>query len=204
MTTLQAFNTLLRNFLQELSMTFPEDATLAVALDSLDALIKANARKPVELLMEAIGPHAQLLLTKDPALFDAPLTISGTLDLQTYWTSPGLSDASKDAIWQYLQQLYLLGSTVSALPAEMLTAIESMAQECAGKIERGEADLAGITSMLLNGGLGSLAAGGPGGGGGLGGLGGGLGGLGGLASLLGGGADDDDDVVPPAAPRRRR
>lgn len=176
MTTLQAFNTLLRNFLHELSMTFPEDATLAVALDGLDALVKANARKPLELFMEAVGAHAQLVLTKDPALFDEPLTISGTLDLQTYWRSPGVSDASKDAIWQYLQQLYLLGSTVSALPAEMLTAIESMAQECAGKIERGEADLAGITSMLLNGGLGNLA-------------GGGAGGLGGLASLLGG-ADD--------------
>lgn len=202
MTTLQAFNTLLRNFMQELSMTFPEDATLAVGLDGLDALIKANARKPVELFMEAIGPHAQLVLTKDPALFDAPITISGTLDLQTYWTSPGLSDASKDAIWQYLQQLYLLGSTVSALPAEMLTAIESMAQECAGKIERGEADLAGITSMLLNGGIGSLA--GPGGLGGLGSLaaGPGAGGLAGLASLLGGGGADD--ILSPPVPRRRR
>lgn len=180
MTTLQAFNTLLRNFMHELCQTFPEDATLSLSLDGLDALVKANARKPLELFMEAVGAHAQLILTKDPALFATPLTLSGTLDLKTYWDSPGLSDASKDAIWQYLQQLYLLGSTVSALPAEMLTAIESMAQECASKIESGEADLASVTNMLLNGGLGNLGA--------LGGLGdlGNLGNLGGLGDLLGG------------------
>ena len=210
MTTLQAFNTLLRNFLHELTQTFPEDSTLAVSLDGLDTLAKMNARKPLEIFMEAIGAHAQLLLTKDPALFRTPLTLPGNLDLKTYWDSADLSEASRDAIWQYLQQLYLLGSTVSALPPDMLTAIESMAQECASKIESGEADLGSVTNMLLSGGLGNLMGGagsaggldtlgallgGAGGeGGGLDGLasmlsgGGGGGGMGGLASLLGAGA----------------
>jgi hypothetical protein len=230
MTTLQAFNTLLRNFLHELTQTFPEDSTLAVSLDGLDTLAKMNARKPLEIFMEAIGAHAQLLLTKDPALFATPLELPGNLDLKTYWDSPGLSQASRDAIWQYLQQLYLLGSTVSALPPDMLTAIEGMAQECAGKIERGEADLGSITNMLLSGGLGNLM-GGPGSAEGLGALGNllgsgegsgpGLEGLasmfggesaGGLASLLGGagGGDPSDDLndllstisAPPSSSRR--
>lgn len=225
MTTLQAFNTLLRNFLHELTQTFPEDSTLAVSLDGLDTLAKMNARKPLEVFMEAIGAHAQLLLTKDPALFHTPLTLPGSLDLKTYWDSPDLSQASRDAIWQYLQQLYLLGSTVSALPPDMLTAIESMAQECASKIEAGEADLGSVTNMLLSGGLGNLmggagsadgldtlgallgGAGGEGGGleglasmfSGGGGGGGGGGGMGGLASLLGAGAqtgaDDINDLL---------
>ena len=158
MTTLQAFNGLLRNFMDELSQTFPEDTTLATSVTGLDVLVKANARKPLQLFMEAVGHHAQLILTKDPALFEQSLTLSGTLDLKKYWDSPGLSQASKDAIWGYLQQLYLLGSTVSALPPEMLGAIESMAQQCASKIESGEADLSSITSMLMGGGGGDISS----------------------------------------------
>jgi hypothetical protein len=157
MSTLHAFNALLRAFIEELAHTFPEDATLAVSLTGLDTLIKANARKPLQLFMEAVSAHAQLILSKDPTLFDQPITLPGALDLKKYWDSPGLSDASKDGIWGYIQQLYLLGSTVSALPPEMLGAIESMAQQCASKIESGEADLSSITSMLLGGNIGGLA-----------------------------------------------
>ena len=155
MTTLQTFNTLLRQFLDELATTFPEDAALAVSVPSFDKLVKANARKPLDLFNESLGPHAQLVMTKDPALFDQGLTIAGTIDLKTYWETPDLTDASRAAIWQYLQSLLALASTVSALPPEMLTAIESMAQECASKISSGETDLASMTSMLLGNGAGA-------------------------------------------------
>lgn len=195
MTTLQAFNALLRNFMDELAQTFPEDVTLSVSTTSFDALVKANARKPLQLFMEAAGAHAQLILTKDPALFEHPLTLAGALDLKKYWDSPGLSEASKDAIWGYLQQLYLLGSTVSALPPEMLGAIETMAQECASKIESGEADLSSITSMLLGGNIGgALGSGNLGGVLGSGNLGGVLGSGNPLASLLGSLGNGTDDL----------
>lgn len=194
MTTLQAFNALLRNFMDELAQTFPEDATLSASLTGLDALVKANARKPLQLFMDAVGAHAQLILTKDPALFAQPLTLSGAFDLKKYWDSPGLSEASKDAIWGYLQQLYLLGSTVSALPPEMLGAIETMAQECASKIESGEADLSSITSMLLSGG----------GGLGLGSLGGAAGAGNPLASLLGSLGGGSESHSPLSLPSSRR
>ena len=155
MTTLQSFNSLLGTFLQELSDTFPEDANLAVSADGLSSLVKVNARKPLHLFMEAMSPHAQLVMTKDDALFAQPVSLVAGLDLKTLWDSPDLSDASKDAIWQYIQSLFLLGSTVSALPPEMLGAIESMAQDCASKIESGETSLESMTSMLLGGGGGA-------------------------------------------------
>lgn len=158
MATIQSFNGLLRNFIQELCQTFPEDATLAMCLEGFDTLVKANARKPMDLFMQSVGPHAQFIMSKDPALFEKPLTLSGTLDLKTYWDSPGLSQASKDAIWQYLQTLYMLASTVSAVPPEMLSAIESLAQNCATKIQSGEADLTSVTNMLLHGGESGLSS----------------------------------------------
>lgn len=149
MATIQSFNGLMRSFIEELCHTFPEDETLHMCFEGFDALVKVNARKPLELFMESLGPYAQHILTKDPALFQQPIPLSG-IDLKTYWDAPGLSEASRNAIWQYLQTLYMIASTVSAVPPELLQAIETVAQDCATKIQSGEADFASITNMLLN------------------------------------------------------
>jgi len=154
-TTIQTFNAMLRQFLQELSDTFPEDASLALSLDGLESLVQANARKPLQLFLEAMTPHATLVMNKDPALFSQGMVLPGSLDLKTYWESPDLSESSKAFIWQYIQNLFLLGSMVSALPPEMMGAIESMAMDCASKIQSGETDLASMTSMLMGGGGGA-------------------------------------------------
>ena len=195
-TTVHSFNALLKNFIDELCQTFPEDATLAMYASNFEALTKANARKPLELFMEAVGPHAQLVMTKDPALFAQPIQLGADLDLKAIWDSPDLSDASRAAIWQYLHTLFLLASTVSALPPDMLQAIESLAHSCADKIQSGETDFATMTSMLMGGGAGGagganpLAAQ----------LGGGAGGANPLAALLGGALDADQ--VPPSPHHR--
>lgn len=155
MATIQSFNSLLRNFIEELCHAFPEDATLHMYFDGFDMLAGSNARKPLELFMEAMGPHGQHIMNKDPQLFSQPLSLSGGIDLKTYWDSPDLSEASRQAIWQYLQTLYIMASTVSALPPEMVAAIDSIAS----KVESGEVDLAGslgsLTSMFLGGGAGA-------------------------------------------------
>lgn len=148
-TTIQSFNALLRSFLEELSHTFPEDATLSMAVGGLDQLIKANVRKPLDMFTDAIVPHAGLIMAKDPALFDQSITIAGTVDLKSYWLADGLSDASKDAIWQYLQSMLLLATTVRSLPPEMLSTIESMAESCAEKISAGKLDFGTVAQSLM-------------------------------------------------------
>lgn len=157
-TTVQSFNAMLKNFIHELTLTFPEDQTIAMYYDGFDTLVKANARKPLELFMNALSPHAQYIMTKDPALFAQPLSLGADLDLKAIWEHPDLSQSSKDAIWQYLQSLFLLATTVSALPPDMLNAIENLAQECAGKIQNGETDFASVTQMLMGGGSQALSS----------------------------------------------
>lgn len=161
MSTVQAFNHMLRNFLEELADTFPEEPAVRMYLDGFDSLVKANARKPLEMFVGSIAPYTDLVMKKDPELF-SKLQL-GSIDLAKLWNDPGVEDATRDAIWQYVHLLFMLGTTVQNLPDQLLTSIESVAQSCASQIQEGSLDFSAMTSMLSNlgsglGGLGSLDA----------------------------------------------
>ena len=58
------------------------------------------------------------------------------MNIYDHWT-PELSQVTKDAIWQYLQTLYMLGSTILNIPEETLSMIESVAKKCADSLQNG-------------------------------------------------------------------
>jgi hypothetical protein len=155
MTTVAAFNALFKSFVEDLSCTFPEERRLALFCESFDDLVKVNARKPLELFVAAMAPHAQLVMTKDPALFDQPLEVG--IDISALWKSKDVSDVSREAIWKYLHSLFLLGTTAVHVPPQLLETIESVAQTCADRMQSGGdggehgMDLAGMASMFVNG-----------------------------------------------------
>lgn len=175
MTTVQAFNTMLRNFLEELRDVFPEQQDVATFLAGFDAFVMLNARKPLEVFMDAVSPHSDLLMARDPRLFDR-LDFPG-IDFAAMWNSPDVSEATHGAIWQYLHTLFLLGSTVSSLPPELLTSIESVASDCVEKIQSGQLDFGAMAGALMSG-------------------------LGPLAGLAGGGGDNPLEALLGAAPDR--
>lgn len=159
MTSLQAFNGLIDNFVTELRSTFPEEEGLEIFQEEFKTLLKIDQRGPLELFMAAMGPHTDYIMTKNPAIFDQ-LKIPN-LDLKKLWAMP-LSDGTRNAIWQHLHTIFLLGTTIKHMPADMLSNIETMAKECARKIENGEGlDFASIASgmagMLDGGALGGGA-----------------------------------------------
>ena len=55
------------------------------------------------------------------------------LNVAANWS--GASDGTKGAIWQYMQTLYMLGTTISAIPADTLSQIEQIAKAAASKME---------------------------------------------------------------------
>ena len=173
MTTLSAFNTMLKSFLEELAEVYPEEKSVGVFLAGFDALVATNARMPMDLFVGAVSPHADAVMSKDPSLF-AKLDFGG-IDMGKLWAQPDVSDATRDAIWQYLHTLMLLGTTVSSVPAELLQSIESVAANCAEKIQGGDMDFASMTKMLMGG------------------LGGMLGGVGGVGGVGGGSTDQQLD-----------
>lgn len=152
MSTIDAFNSTLKNFLQELVDVFPDEpgvGKIQLFLAGFDMYVANNKRAAMEAFLEKLGPHADAITTKDAKLFKK-LELPGGISLRDLWKKA--SDKTRDATWQYLQMLFLLGSTASAVPADMLESIEGMAAEYAGKVKSGEMDLSGVTNLLLGGG----------------------------------------------------
>ena len=155
MTTVASFNQLLKSFLTEIVEVFPDDpaaSKVELFLATFDTIVAgSNARMAMDLFMKEISPHADAITAKDESLFDA-LTLPGDISLRPLWEQA--SDNTKDCVWQYLQMLFLIGTTASVLPDTMLAGIEDMASKYAKQVQDGELDLSSLTTMLLGGGLG--------------------------------------------------
>jgi hypothetical protein len=150
-TSVQSFNTLMKQFLTELALTFPDHDEICLFQSLFDDLVKSNHKKPAELFMAALQPYSDLVMQKNDHLFDQPISLGDKINLSELWNTDGLSQGSKDAIWKYLHTLFLLGSTVCCLPPELLNTIDTLAKTCADNIKNGNADLSSVTKSLLNG-----------------------------------------------------
>ena len=180
MTTLKAFNEMMGQFLDELHATFPEEEIITAAKNS------PRDRKTFDNFMSAVGPFSAELMRKDDAFFAPENKFVQALNLHAVWKSENATQNTKEAIWQFLQTMYILGNTISMFPPETLSMIESAAESCAQNMKAqgktpgnmNEKDLmAGMNSMLAQM-MGGGAAGNP------------------LAALMG--------AQQPAPPKRRK
>jgi ornithine carbamoyltransferase len=185
MTTVQAFNEMMGQFLDELVSTFPEEEAFKTAQAA------PRTRATFDDFMKKIGPHASHLMAKSPDFFSEQNEFVKGLNLHVVWGSPDATSATKDAIWQYIQTMYILGNTISMFPPETLSMIEAAAENCAKNMKTngsGQMDekamMAGMNNML------SQMMGGAGGGG--------------LAALLGGGLQQQQAPRPKAKSKGRK
>tara|TARA_B110000977_G_C11069873_1_gene489202 strand:- start:1745 stop:2284 length:540 start_codon:yes stop_codon:yes gene_type:complete len=162
MASVQAFNGVMDEFLSELQETFPKEKKLKVYYNGFLTMKKANPRKILELFMNNAVPHASLITKRDDALFKCENELIPDVDLSRLWNDD-LDDETKDAIWQYINTLYVLGSTINSIPSSLLSTIEGVAEQCAtqmseegnvatddGKMPDMSALLAGMQNMLGN------------------------------------------------------
>jgi ornithine carbamoyltransferase len=185
MTTVQAFNEMMGQFLDELVSTFPEEEAFKTAQAA------PRTRATFDDFMKKIGPHASHLMAKSPDFFSEQNEFVKGLNLHVVWGSPDATSVTKDAIWQYIQTMYILGNTISMFPPETLSMIEAAAENCAKNMKTngsGQMDekamMAGMNNML------SQMMGGAGGGG--------------LAALLGGGLQQQQAPRPKAKSKGRK
>lgn len=158
MASVTAFNDLMQQFLSELSKTFPEEKGIKKFQTSFDLLKSSNPKKCVELFMSGVSPYSNEISQKNDDFFLKNASeIEGIKDLNItkYWTDE-LSQPTKDAIWQYLQTLFMLGNTITAIPDETLSMIENVAKQCAENIQNGEGEfdekaLMGTMNSLFGG-----------------------------------------------------
>ena len=136
-TTTNAFNDMMQQFLDELVLTFPSEKKLVKYQNSFVLLRSANPKKPMKQFMQEISPYANQLMKRDEDFFKTNcknIPFLDDLNISELWNDD-VSDTTKSAIWQYLQTLYILGTTLSALPAETISMIESVAQKCANQLQ---------------------------------------------------------------------
>jgi hypothetical protein len=77
------------------------------------------------------------------------------LNIKSYWER--MSANTRSATWQYLQTLYMLGTTITSIPDDTLKMIEGIAKECADKMQDGDGEINQDALMKMMGNmLGSL------------------------------------------------
>tara|TARA_B100000401_G_C52812500_1_gene724619 strand:+ start:2507 stop:3001 length:495 start_codon:yes stop_codon:yes gene_type:complete len=139
MASVTAFNEMMGQFLVELHKTFPEEKGLKKCLSAFDLMKETNPRLVVDGFMSSVTPFADKISSRDDTFFineSKNMDFMKDVNIQAHWDT--CSENTKNAIWQYIQTLYMLGTTIKSIPAETLSVIENVAKECADKMGSGE------------------------------------------------------------------
>jgi len=142
MASVTAFNDMMGQFLVELHKTFPEEKGIKKMLTSFDLLKSTNPRLVVDGYMKGVSPYADKISAKDETFLLEEIEnidFLKELDIKRYWSK--MSEGTKGATWQYLQTLYMLGTTITALPADTLSQIENIAKGVANNMQNGDGEL---------------------------------------------------------------
>jgi hypothetical protein len=111
-------------------------------LTSFDLLKSTNPRLVVDGYMKGVSPYADKISAKDETFLlneIENIDFLKELDIKSYWVK--MSDNTKGATWQYLQTLYMLGTTITSLPEGTLSQIESIAKGVADNMQNGDGEL---------------------------------------------------------------
>ena len=130
MGSINLWNEMLESFLDDLTKTFPEQQTLATYRKSLPLLIATNPRMIFDKFMSDVTPYSEYIQNKNEELFkECKIEFLTEINIENMWDES--SQNNKDAIWNYLSTLLMLGQTLAMIPAETMTLIEKMAGEMA-------------------------------------------------------------------------
>lgn len=150
MTTIKAFNDLMEQFILELIKTFPEEDIKSYQ-ESFEMGRMANDRLPLNTFMQNVAPYASHIISRNEEFFTDhadEIDFIKETNMKKYW--PGLSENTKGAIWQYLHTLYMLGSTIMALPADTMSMIESLAQQLESKLSADGVDETALMNNMMS------------------------------------------------------
>jgi hypothetical protein len=153
MASVTAFNDMLSQFLVELHKTFPDEKGIKKMTTSFEMLKKSNPRLVVDGFMSGVTPYASKISSKDETFLLEEIErieFLKDLNIKSYWDR--MTDNTKSATWQYLQTLYMLGTTITAIPADTLNLIEGIAKDCADKMQTGDGEINqdALMSMMSN------------------------------------------------------
>ena len=151
MASISAFTDMMAQFLGELVQSFPEESKLKKYKNTFDLMKKANPRKCVEVFMNSARQYQSQIMAKDEKFFlEQNVEFLDALNIKRWW-SADVSDGTKAAIWQYLQTLMILGTTITSIDADTLGAIEGIAEKMAQGADSngsGAPDLSALSGLM--------------------------------------------------------
>lgn len=151
MTTVNAFNEMMDQFLTELNLTFPENKSVIKVQSAFELVKRTNPSHILENFMLAVKPYSKKIMSKDDSFIlkdSDSIEFLHDIDIISMWNES--SDTTKAAIWQYLQTLVVLGTTIQSLPKDTLSMIEEMAKKCADQMKDLPSDGALSLMDLMN------------------------------------------------------
>jgi len=126
MQNVQIFNELLMDFLTNLSKTYSHESAIATAPAKLQMLIETNSKKPHEEFMAAVAPYVSDITERNDSFFTEKYkNIPGLNAInfaQNWQKSP---QETKDAIWEYMYNLLLLGGSLQNIPEDLMSDIST-------------------------------------------------------------------------------
>jgi hypothetical protein len=141
----EGFNTMVHEFVKELAEVFPEEPILKKHADNFDSIVAEDDKAPMNYLLKVVGDKTSLIFSKDESIFD--VVSIPEMNLKSMWMS--ISDTTQEAIWQYLNTLTMLATTMGNTPNELMSGIETMAAEFAEKMSKGDLDINSMMSEVM-------------------------------------------------------
>lgn len=145
MTSNSAFNNMLDSFYNDLLAVYPTNEVIQAASK------KPRTRSVMDRFMKYTGSRAHLLTARDPQFFSEKNKFMKEIGVSDLW--PTMTEPNKNAVWSHVQNMYMLGTSISMLPPEMLSMVEGTAQQFAKEIEDGgefdEAKLMGSVQKMM-------------------------------------------------------
>lgn len=136
MTTVNAFNEMMDQFLTELNLTFPENKAVVKFQAAFELLRQTAPSQILDNFMNSVKPYGAKIMAKDDTfvIIDSKnIDALSDIDLSSMWNEAGT--ATRAAIWQYLQYLFVLGTTLKSFPKDTINMIEKMAEQCASQMK---------------------------------------------------------------------
>jgi hypothetical protein len=107
------FNNMASTFLSRMEETFPHEQKIKLYRQQFALVQEMNSKKPVEMFIENMYEYGDQILSKDENFFkqkhfvNKAESISEKMGLVQYWDT--MNQQTKNAIWEYIQGLYILG-----------------------------------------------------------------------------------------------
>jgi len=118
------FNQVVDDFFNELMETFPEETKIKVHYNLFQTICKSNVKKPCNDFMIGSIPYLEKIAMRDENFFlspDKPNLLS-SMNIEKLWAS-GISDNTKNAIWNYIKSFFVIGIKIVEMPSETLPLI---------------------------------------------------------------------------------